>query len=346
MLLSLKMPLSNEVEMLPLSVRVHENFILNAGEVSTVYDAYLQGNVYIIAPPTPSMYDQILVYLHDQPQPPHTTGIQVRYLGIGLAAIGIRWGTYLAALLNPDAPLHPILLLKQNALQPQDISYITDSEMMRLNLEVSSNFARLGSIYQENASAFYDLLQRAYHYLPMPSKSTRPNRELESNLVYAYLESSIRGYLYQHPDAVQELMTMGILSDSLDPTNLQWKSIENLPADRIIGNFLANFAWRNTVIEDYHAGRSEPNAPLLPNQRRFTARDERKLFHELCSNAAVVVRQIERLFNRERLTDHPLDKYVAHYPASAGALYNSQWKWFYSYPRSWSLTENSSTIEL
>jgi hypothetical protein len=46
---------------------------------------------------------------------------------------------------------------------------ITDAEMMRMNIEVSYNIARLAQLSRERGrSGFYDLLRKAHLLLQMP----------------------------------------------------------------------------------------------------------------------------------------------------------------------------------
>ncbi len=328
-----------------LRIDVNHDFELDAGDVTTAFEDKYQRDVYTITPPSKSMFEQTADYLFSQPRPT-SIGLQARYLGVAFVALTVRWSSYLAALMNPYFPPHPQLPKGQNTLQPQHISFITDGEMRRLNLEISSNIAELGRMYRNDMRRFYDLLDRAYEYLPMPAKTTRPNRELENNLFMAYAFGSIYTYAAKHPDAIADMRAAGLLLDNFDFTTLPIEMISFDDADRIIGNFLTNFAWRNTEVETYHAGGSVQEELLLPHQRRFTECDERRLLRELCSNGAVVARLVTQLYVPSRSLIHPADKYLARYPETAFALYNTHWKWFYSYPKHWSATDRSSIVRL
>jgi hypothetical protein len=66
-------------------------------------------------------------------------------IGIGATALCLRWGTYLAVLLDEHKPLDP-------RIGSVEISMISDSEMKRINLEFSANLARLIRMLHEERS--------------------------------------------------------------------------------------------------------------------------------------------------------------------------------------------------
>lgn len=82
-------------------------------------------------------------------------------IGIGAAALCLRWGTYLAVLLDEHKLLDP-------GVGSAEISMISDSEMKRINLEFSANLARLIRMLHEDEGSCYRLLHLAYHHLAMP----------------------------------------------------------------------------------------------------------------------------------------------------------------------------------
>ena len=144
-------------------VTVSEDLSLNAGTVST------QADTLCIYPPDHSLFDQLCAWL-DQCPPP-TTGFNHWVLGIGATALCLRWGTYLAVLMDEAKPIDP------RAEQPAT-SMISDEEMRRINIEASSNLARLLQLRHQDEDAFFDRLRRAYEWLPMPQKQVKRNGSL------------------------------------------------------------------------------------------------------------------------------------------------------------------------
>ncbi|MBE2271031.1 MAG: hypothetical protein IAE80_22530, partial [Anaerolinea sp.] len=80
-------------------IPVQEDFVLDGGMVTSAFDERWQRDVYTITPPAQTMFDQIRTYLLAQPSVPHSVGFQTRIFGIGLVALTMRWGSYLAALM-------------------------------------------------------------------------------------------------------------------------------------------------------------------------------------------------------------------------------------------------------
>jgi hypothetical protein len=72
---------------------------LNAGTISEGRDRF------IIVPPAVPMLDQLIAHLDRAPV--HYSDIQSKHLGVGLAALCVRWGSYLATLMDPSSEPHP-----------------------------------------------------------------------------------------------------------------------------------------------------------------------------------------------------------------------------------------------
>jgi hypothetical protein len=324
----------------PITIRVNANLTLDAGAFSSVYDEKMQRTVYTVTPPRAPLFEQVVSYLDSLPKVPDTDP-QAGPLGLGLTTLAIRWGTYLATLMDEATAFHPGIPSRGKQSQPQAISYLADTEMRRLNIEISDNLARLGRRCRESRPAFYDLLTRAYAHLPMPLKTAQPNAKLERALNQAYQEGALRLALKHNP---AQLAQFGqVFKAGIDPAQIRLEPVAPANADRVIGNFLTRLAWRDTVIEDYHAGkRSEPG--LLPHQRRFSYRDERLLLGELSGNMLVLSRRMDLFFCPESGALPVPSALAVHYPETATALYNSLGGAYY--PRDWSLTESSAVVTL
>jgi hypothetical protein len=134
----------------------------------------VEGNTSAHDPPAVALFDQITEWLWRQAPPPDPTRPGMRIIGIGAAALCLRWGAYLAALLDENKPLDPRARLPE-------CSMISDNEMKRINIEFSFNLARLIQLLHEDEDRFYRLLCLYYRYLPMPRmRSFRSTRILDS----------------------------------------------------------------------------------------------------------------------------------------------------------------------
>lgn len=170
--------------------------------------------------------------------------------GVAAAALGLRWGSYLAVLLDRDKPLW--------APPPSGgFSRISDEEMARINVEASAGLAEWIDLYRADPGGplYTRLVDRAVCYLPMPSKRSR----LEITAFATPADPDMAARLVQAADAAR---LERVRADA-----------ERFPS-RILANALVNTAWRNGPVEDIHAGR-DGGYPL--GQRRVAPAEERTL---------------------------------------------------------------------
>jgi hypothetical protein len=113
-----------------------------------------------VLPPSVAMFDQLLDWLSRQ-SAPEKAPLSSETIGIGATALCLRWGSYLAVLLDEGKPLDP-------RIASLEISMVADSEMKRINIEFSSNLARLVPMLHDDEAGCYLLLHLAYQYLPTP----------------------------------------------------------------------------------------------------------------------------------------------------------------------------------
>jgi hypothetical protein len=220
-----------------LIVTVSENLSLNAGTVS------VQADTLCIHPPERPLFDQLCAWL-DQCSPP-TTGFNHWILGIGATALCLRWGTYLAVVMDETKPIDP------RARQPAT-SMISDEEMRRINVEASCNLARLLQMRHQDEGAFFDRLRRAYEWLPMPQRRVKRNWEPFQTILGTLVGT------HQADDITLPESTQTAVSHPY----------------RALANAIIHFAYRNGPIENSHAGR-EPAYSL--NHRRFTNRQAQQI---------------------------------------------------------------------
>lgn len=276
-----------------LIVTVSEDLSLNAGAVSVQADALC------IHPPERLLFDQLCAWLDQCPRP--TTGFNHWILGIGATALCLRWGTYLAVLMDEAKPIDP------RAEQPTT-SMISDEEMRRINIEASSNLARLLRLRYQNEDAFFDRLRCAYEWLPMPQRRVKRNWEPLQTIL---------GTLVGIHQAKEIMLPESAQTAVSHPY-------------RTLANAITHLAYRNGPIEVSHAGR-EPAYSL--NHRRFTDRQARQIIRFTAERLSPFVSAIP-LWDKSLLNMPPWPERMARLPA---------WR---QYPHDWSFTELSSWIRL
>jgi hypothetical protein len=231
-----------------LRVRVNDELVLDAGSCEEVVGP--DGPERLIRPPEPTLFHQVLGYLRAKPDPPALPSNSLGREGVATAAVVLRWGSYLAVLLDRDKPVWP-------GVHSEGISRISDAEMARINIEASAALAEWIDLFRADRGGrlYAQLVDRAVSYLPMPAKTSKvkpapfaalADRELASRLVHAI-----------PPDRVARARA----------------DAERHPA-RVFANALVNTAWRNGPVESVHAGRVQ-GYPFA--QRRVTPVEERAL---------------------------------------------------------------------
>ena len=274
-----------------LFVQVSASLSLDAGSLGS------EGEARSLWPPSLTMYDQLADWLSRQ-TPPNPTNFSTAIMGIGATALCLRWGTYLAVLLDESKPLDP-------GAGSAERSMISDHEMKRINLEFSANLARLIGMLHEDERGCYRLLHLSYRYLPMPQLRVRPCAELLDlllgltspefwNTAGADLRSRMdraRAIVVQHPY-------------------------------RILANSMTVAAYRNGPVEELHAGRASGYAM---NRRRATDQQSRELMRFTSERLAAVLSGFRPW---KRHSGHPWS-----WPENLAGIYLSP----YLSPGNWSL---------
>ena len=241
-----------------LRVRVNEELVLNAGMCEEAPGP--DGPERIIRPPKTTLFHQVLAYLRGKPDPrKRPGGSMVGREGVAAAALALRWGSYLAVLLDHDKPIWP-------AVESPGTSRISDGEMARINIEASAALAEWFDIYRANKGGplFAQLVNRAVAYLPMLKKTSK-------------LKVTEFGALSE-PDLAARVV------EAADAPHLERVRAEvDRHPSRVLANALLNSAWRNGPVEDIHAGRFR-GYPL--DQRRVTLAEERELMASVSERLA------------------------------------------------------------
>ena len=148
-----------------LRVRVNDELVLDAGTCEEVVGPH--GPERLVRPPKTSIFHQVLAYLQEKPDPPkRPSGSRVGREGVAAAALALRWGTYLAVLVDRDKPVWP-------EIDSPRASRISDEEMARINIEASAALAEWIDLYRADPGGcvYEQLVNRAVAYLPMPKKT-------------------------------------------------------------------------------------------------------------------------------------------------------------------------------
>ena len=238
-----------------LHVHVVDSFTLDAG-------AYSAGkNATTVLPPSVAMFDQLLDWLSGKKMPDQA-GLSAGTIGIGATALCLRWGSYLAVLLDEHKPADP-------RLGSPGISMIADSEMKRINLECSSNLARLIRMLHEDEAGCYRLLHLAQQNLPFPRFCFRECMDL-----FEALQPLVSPMFWELAGADYR--------DRLDRA----RPIVIRHPYRVLGNSMALAAWRNGPVEDIHRGCA---AGYSLDHRRATAGQCRQLMSYTSGRLSVLL---------------------------------------------------------
>ena len=125
-----------------LRVRVNDELLLDAGICEEVQGR--DGPERLIRPPETTLFQQVLAYLRTKPDPPkRQSGSMVGRDGVAAAALVLRWGSYLAVLLDRGKPAW------------------------------SGSLAVGTSRISDGERSYAQLVDRAVYYLPMPRKTAK-----------------------------------------------------------------------------------------------------------------------------------------------------------------------------
>jgi hypothetical protein len=270
-----------------------QDLVLDAGTVSEKKDNF------IISPPTNTMFDQIWNWLESHPR--KYFGYNNWAFGIGATALCYRWGTYLAALMDENKPIHPHAGASHSA-----VSMISQNEMMRINIEASSNLARLLEKLHKDEHNAIDFILRAYDWLPMPQKQVKRKWEAVA-IIYKTLE------IYK--DHLQEYAK----ERSEQAVKFPYRSLANT---------ITVLAYRNGEVENVHAGKG---AAYSLDHRRFTQSQSRKVVRGIAEH-------LSALFTAKPLWQDNLS-IPEKWPSCLAGL-----PYVMFYPYDWSLSQLSSEI--
>ena len=233
-----------------LRVRVNDELVLDAGTCEEASGP--DGPEQLIRPPETTLVHQVLAYLRAKPDPPaRPRGSAAGREGVAAAAVVLRWGSYVAVLLDRDKPVWTA------AARPDGTSRISDQEMARINIEASAALAEWIDLCRahDGGRLYARIVDRAVAYLPIPSRAPKVKDGPLAALADPHTGAQLVG-------ASDPARVARVRADA-----------ERHPS-RLLANALVNIAWRNGPVENIHAGRSR-DYPL--GQRRVTPVEERAL---------------------------------------------------------------------
>lgn len=234
-----------------LRVRVNDELTLDAGTWEKSSGPH--GEEILIHPPERTLFRQVFEFLKGKPDPPRLpAGSVIGCEGVAAAALTLRWGSYLAVLVDRDKPIWPIARYR-NA----QTTRIADQEMARINIETSAAMAEWVDFYREHSGMglYTRIVQRAIAYLPMPKRSSKR----EAVHFAALSDPGVAARVIEN--ANPEHREMAVADAKQYPS-------------RIFSNALVNVAWRNGPAENIHAGKYG-GFPI--DQRRVTPAEESEL---------------------------------------------------------------------
>jgi len=212
-----------------LHVRVTEDLELDGGtwKLTEGQDRRLIAR---ITPPEVPMLRQVVQYLEAKPVP---RGGNMRRADEARAAtaVCVRWGSYFAVLADPARPPAP-------NIDDEQVSQIDESEMARMNIEISAALAWWFTLCGSDEKRYWDLVHRTLAYLPSGPKTVSAS---------------------QAADALLACSTTVMAAD----VRRNWPA-DRLKQDlaiaanhgiRVVANAVTLRAWRNGPIEAAHAGR-------------------------------------------------------------------------------------------
>lgn len=236
-----------------LKVVANEDLTLDAG----LWEEANSANRHrIVHPPMPTMFEQVVSYLEHvaDSEPDRNEGLSIGREAVAATAVCLRWGSYLAVLLDRSKPICA-------EVQDPDHSRIANTEMARINIETSAALAQWIDLMRCDYWR-YQALVLASRHLPMPQQRVRRDRE------YVHL------FALSRPE-VASLLDLPNAGDLYEQATAH--------PTRTLANGLINACWRNGPVEDIHAGTCG-TYPLL--QRRATMREEQTLMRTTAERLA------------------------------------------------------------
>ena len=183
-----------------LEIRVNDDLVLDAGWWEEGPDGRR------VHPPAKTMCEQVIDYLSDKPEPSASPWPRVGEEAVAATAVCLRWGSYLALLVDRDKPLW-------TKVGDAGLSRICDTEMARINIDVSAALECWIDLMRHSPERYRRLVELAMRHLPMTLWDTEITRD-PCNLV-TLAQPSMTARLM---DAVTSLKGPGRGTSTSDPS--------------------------------------------------------------------------------------------------------------------------------
>lgn len=270
-----------------------------------------EGQVWrVIQPPSRPLLEQLLDYLYSEPEA--RPRARHRDVGLALAALTVRYGSYYGVLADPTKPVWQYASRRR-------VSAIADHEMQRINIEASGALEQLLEIWRTDVDWFLDIVARVHAHLPLPSRRVPPALSDSESLILAWSRPEVRA-----------LIAPRLTGEYFDERR---REAEAAPT-RVLANTLVNVCWRNTGIEDVHAGVYKVR-PL--GQRRVSAATDATLFRTAASGFSAASMAFARLLEED---DADWVEQVLPFNSPVDLLTGMM------IPTGWSTTDRSSEVRL
>jgi hypothetical protein len=247
-----------------LTINVNDQFTIDTGSWQECGEED-QTPYRLISPPQTAMYRQVLSYLEEATKDlkaPPKSQLHFGEVAIATVAVCLRWGSYLAVLVNRDLP-------QWTAAFDPGVSCIGDGEMARINIEASAALAQWIDLMRADQQHFRKLVKAAVQLLPFPIAQLDGSTYYHRFRAFSAINSA-NGRRY-----LMETFARDFESEWLE----REKARILVNPTRALANGILNEHWRNgSGVEDIHAGGIAPPRPLT--QRRLTIAQETLLMQE------------------------------------------------------------------
>jgi hypothetical protein len=210
----------------------------------------------VVLAPEKTLFEQVAAFLLRQPAPPTGWHPSPGEEGAALARLVWRWGSYFAAIGDPDKP-------EWTEGIPLGISRFNDREQARMSIEISANMEAVHHLSKQQPGTWRHLVH-ATRCLPGPKPT---DETATSTVLHGRGWDGEYGVTHDTPPMPRVLPATGMFPAS--PQTLEAFRLN--PVRRIL-NVAALATWR-VPMEGYHGDhRSVKPRPALPLDRcRFTA---------------------------------------------------------------------------
>src|SRR2546426_7695852 len=303
-----------------LQIRVTDQLLLDAGTLEETSDPENR-RFRIITPAPQTIYRQVIDYLTDvtkQEKVPPQTAVDFQEVTSATLAVCLRWGSYFAVL--ADKEVHEWTPLFQ-----EEVPGIRDTEMARMNIEISSAFCQWLTLIHTDPKRFRKLVKAALKFLPPLPQIIFDKQSYQKELWLRTFFNSKAG----------RAEFMESLQNKVGEDFIVRKKEEITPhLMRILANGVINETYRYGPIENIHAGSYLPDSSV---PSRISPCAEQEVLTTTAQRLLPTVHALYRIITKK--TGETLEEKIIPY-VFRFILTNL------IFPSDWSLTEETRGIKL